>query len=714
MNQYKCFATLIAVCLLVPAVCAAQATTPVKATGPVKPITHEALWMMKRVGAPAVSPDGKWAVFSVVEPSYETDKAVSDLWLVPTDGLKPPRRLTNTKAAEDDVVWSPDSASIAFSTKREGDEAEQIYILNLAEGGEARRLTSISTGARNPQWRPDGNAILFESLVYPNASDDEANKKIAAERKARKYNVREYEHFPVRYWNQWLDDRQPTVLIQSLEPGSTAKDILSPTTLAHTSGFSGAETETSVTLAPIWSPDGHEVVFTATTERWNAASAEVGYHLYRVSADGGAEPRIVTPAAGDYREATFARDGKALFFKYEPQDSEIYHIAQLHKVAWPAGGQPTQVTRDFDRETARYALTPDGKLVYLLVPDAANENLYRVSTDGGKPTLVIAPTTGGYTALDIAQKAAKPILIGAYGSSISPAEIVRIDPAQRSHVNLTRIDTAAAAAIDWRTPEHFYFTSAKGRNIHNMIVLPPAFDPAKKYPMLVLIHGGAASNNPDQIGLRWNYHLLAAPGYVILMTDYTGSTGFGEKFAQAIKLDPLKTPGDEINQAVDEAIKRYPFIDASRLCASGASYGGHLANWIEATTTRYKCIISHAGEVDLTSQWGMSDGIYGREVTNGGPPWAGSAIWRDQSPITYAANWKTPMLLSIGERDFRVPIGNTLENWSTLQRMHVPSRLLVWPDAWHWITKPEDSRHFYEEVHKWLATYLKDAAPAAN
>jgi dipeptidyl aminopeptidase/acylaminoacyl peptidase len=706
MNQYKYFATLIAACLLAPVVAAAQAATPVK------PITHETLWMMKRVGTPAVSPDGKWVVFSVLEPSYETDKAVSDLWLVPTDGLKPPRRLTNTKAPEDDVVWSPDSTSIAFSTKREGDDAEQIYILGLAEGGEAHRLTNISTGARNPQWRPDGKAILFESLVYPNASDDEANKKVAAERKARKYNVRVYEHFPVRFWNQWLDDRQPTLLIQSIEPGSAPKDILSATTLARTSGFSGAETDTSVTLAPLWSPDGHEVVFTATTERWNAASAEVGYHLYRVAADGGAEPSIVTPASGDYREATFSRDGKALFFKYEPNDTEIYHIAQLRKVAWPIGGQPTLVTRDFDRETARFALTPDGKLVYLLVPDAANENLYRVSTEGGKPSLVIAPSTGGYTALDIAQKAAKPILIGAYGSSVSPAEIVRIDPAQRTHVNLTRIDTAAAAAIDWRAPENFYFTSAKGRNIHNMLVLPPAFDPSKKYPLLVLIHGGAASNNPDQIGLRWNYHLLAAPGYVILMTDYTGSTGFGEKFAQAIKLDPLKTPGDEINQAVDEAIKRYPYIDGSKLCAAGASYGGHLANWIEATTTRYKCIISHAGEVDLATQWGTSDGIYGREVTNGGPPWAGSAIWRDQSPITYAANWKTPMLLSIGERDFRVPIGNTLENWSTLQRMHVPSRLLVWPDAWHWITKAEDSRHFYEEVHNWLASYLKDAAPA--
>jgi dipeptidyl aminopeptidase/acylaminoacyl peptidase len=705
MNHSKFCATFIAACLLVPLVSTAQSTA--QPTSP-KPITHEALWMMKRVGAPVVSPDGKWVVFSIVEPSYETDKSVSDLWLVPADGLKPPRRLTNTKAAEDDVAWSPDSAAIAFSTKREGDEAEQIYILNLAEGGEARRLTGISTGARKPQWRPDGKAILFESLVYPNASNDEANKKIAEERKARKYNVRVYEHFPIRFWNQWLDDRQPTILIQSLEPGSTPKDILSATTLARTSGFSGTETETSVTLAPLWSPDGHEVVFTATTERWNASFAQVGYHLYRVAADGGKEPSVITPASGDYDEATFSRDGKALFFKYAPQDSEIYHLAQLEKLAWPTGGPPTVVTRDFDRETARYALTPDGKLAYLLVPDAANENLYRVPTEGGKPTLVIAPSTGGYTALDIAQKAAKPTLIASYGSSVSPAEIVRIDPARRSHVNLTKIDTTAAAAIDWQPPQHFYFTSAKGRNIHSMIVLPPAFDAAKKYPLLVLIHGGPASSNPDQIGLRWNYHLLAAPGYVILMTDYTGSTGFGEKFAQAIKLDPLKTPGDEINQAVDEAIKRYTFIDATRMCAAGASYGGHLANWIEATTTRYKCIVSHAGEVDLTTQWGISDSIYGREMTNGGPPWEGNAIWRDQSPITYAAQWKTPMLLSIGERDYRVPLGNTLENWSTLQRMHVPSRLLVWPDAWHWITKPEDSRHFYEEVHGWLAQYLKD------
>jgi len=453
-------------------------------------------------------------------------------------------------------------------------------------------------------------------------------------------------------------------------------------------------------------------VFTATTERWHAAYSHVGYHLYRMAADGG-EPTVISPASGEYHDAAFSPDGKSLFFKYELQDSEVYHLARLKKVAWPAGGEPSLVARDFDRDVARYALSSDGKSAYLLVPEAGKENLYRVATQGGKPELIIEPATGGYTSLEIAEKAVKPTLIAGYGSSVSPTEIVRIDAGRHSHINLTQVNTATAAAIDWQPPQHFYFTSAKGRHIHSMMVLPPAFDPAKKYPMLVLIHGGPASNNPDQIGLRWNYHLLASPGYVILMTDYTGSTGFGEKFAQAIKLDPLRTPGDEINQAVDEAIKRYPFIDGSRLCAAGASYGGHLANWIEATTTRYKCIVSHAGEVDLTTQWGISDSIYGRELTNGGPPWGGNPIWRDQSPITYAANWKTPMLLSIGERDFRVPLGNSLENWSTLQRMHVPSRLLVWPDAWHWITKPEDSRHFYQEVQNWLAIYLNDATPAA-
>ncbi|MDB6093514.1 MAG: dipeptidyl aminopeptidase [Verrucomicrobia bacterium] len=266
--------------------------------------------------------------------------------------------------------------------------------------------------------------------------------------------------------------------------------------------------------------------------------------------------------------------------------------------------------------------------------------------------------------------------------------------------------------IDWLPLEHFSFKAADGREIHNMIVKPPAFDPAKKYPLFVVIHGGAANMWHDAFVLRWNYHLLAQPGYVVLLTDYKGSTGYGEEFARSIQFDPLKGPADEVNQAADEAIKRYAFIDASRQAAGGASYGGHLANWLQATTTRYKAIVSHAGEMDLVMQWGTSDSILAREINSGSPIWGDSKVWREQSPVMQGGNhakgtgFVTPILITVGELDFRVPMNNALMNFATQQRLNVPSKLLVFPEAGHWVLRGEDSRYWYGEVHAWLAKWL--------
>jgi dipeptidyl aminopeptidase/acylaminoacyl peptidase len=345
--------------------------------------------------------------------------------------------------------------------------------------------------------------------------------------------------------------------------------------------------------------------------------------------------------------------------------------------------------------------------VYFLAEEAGHEKLFEASLVVGQPRLAFDIETGVYTNLSVATESRRPVLVANFESATRPPEVVRVDVARGSHVELTRFNEAKVATLDLEPPRHFWFTSSQGRRIHNMLVVPPGFDPSKKYPLFVVIHGGPHTMWRDQWVTRWNYHLLAKPGYVVLLTNYSGSTGFGEGFAQAIQGDPLRTPGAEVNEAADIALRDYPFIDGTRQCAGGASYGGHLANWLQATTTRYRCLISHAGLINLESQWGTSDTVYGREVNNGGPVWEQGPVWREQNPIRYAASFKTPTLVTIGERDFRVPLNNSLEYWTVLQRQQVPSRLVVFPDENHWILKGENSRLFYQEVHDWLARWLR-------
>ena len=671
-----------------------------------QPLTHETMWLMKRVGAPAISPDGKWVVFSVTEPSYDEKEQASDLWIAPSDGSAKPRKLTGTKAGESDASWAPDSRRIAFSAKRDADEQSQIYILDLA-GGEAQRVTNLSTGARSPKFRPDGKAISFVSSVYPGAADDEANKKAAKEEKDRKEKVRVFDSFPIRQWDRWVDVKQPHVFIQALDSG-TAKDVIAGSKLVAEVGFGGTGGgEGREVLNAEWTPDGQWLVFSATTGRNTGAFAEVAFDLYRVSANGG-EPEKLTGGTGGYDDLTFSGDGKTLYAAFNPNNAKVYNLNRLVAFDWPSMKNERTIAQT-DRSVDNFLVSNDGKTIYFTAEDSGLVKIFSVPSAGGAAKVFIEPQRGIYTGLAIADDA--PVVVGQWSSSVDPAEVVRIDLTAKNHRNLTDFNVEKAKTIDWQAPQHFRFTSKRGRKIHNMIVLPPAFDATKKYPLFVLIHGGAANMWRDAISLRWNYHLLAKPGYVMLMTNYTGSTGFGEEFAQNIQGDPLRGPAEELMEAADEAIKRYPFIDASRQVAGGASYGGHLAYALEAWSgTRFKALIAHAGLINLETQWSTSDAVYGRELMNLGPVWEQNEVWRTQSPARYAAQFKTPMLLSVGERDFRVPMNNTLEAWTLLQRLRIPSRLLVWPEENHWILNAENSRVFYREVDQWLRRWVTPGA----
>jgi dipeptidyl aminopeptidase/acylaminoacyl peptidase len=672
-------------------------------------ITHEDVWLMKRVGAPVASPDGKWAVFSVVEPAYDAKEQWSDLWIKSLTDESPARRLTYSKGAEAGANWSPDSRRIAFSAKREGDEAPQIYVLTL-DGGEAERVTTLTLGALQPKWSPDGRQLLFTSEVFPGAADEEANKKAAKEHKDRKYNARAYEQFPPRFWDKWLDEKKPHLFVQDVKAGATARDLLAGSKLATSPGFGGAFGDEGQTLDAEWTPDGTGAVFTAAVNRQEAARAAVTAPIFLVDAKGG-EPRQLTDGGGRYSELSFSPDGKGLFSLFDSQTpGKVYDLDRLVRFPWPFASTGRKVlTASFDRAVARYAQPVGSDRIFLISEHAGLEKLYSVGATGGEVRDEASPAQGCLGGLNAGGKA----LVGLWESAVNPPEVYSLNGAPKA---LTSFNVDKAAGLDWSPVEHFWFTSSRGKQIHNLLVKPAGFDPTKKYPLLVVIHGGAASMWKDAYVVRWNYHLLAQPGYVLLLTDYSGSTGYGEEFARSIQFDPLKGPGDELNEAADYAIKNYPFIDGTRLAAAGASYGGHLANWLQATTTRYKCIISHAGEADLAMQWGTSDGIFGREVNSGSPIWGDSKVWREQSPVLQGGNhdkgtgFLTPILITVGEMDFRVPMNNALMNFATQQRLGVPSKLIVFPEENHWILKGEDSRYWYTEVQAWLAKYLKQSS----
>jgi dipeptidyl aminopeptidase/acylaminoacyl peptidase len=693
---------LVLIALFAPAALAAQAR---------RPITHEDVFLMKRLASPALSPDGRWAVISVTEPSYTESEATTDLWIVPADGSAQPRRLTSSRGGEGGATWSPDGRRIAFSARREGDDVAQLYILDIAGGGEAQRVTTISTGAGSPQWRPDGRALLFVSRVHPGAASDSANRAEAAARRARRYNARVYEGFPIRFFDQWLDDLSPHLFVVELEgPGSTPLDLLAGTRLAAEPGFGSGGANQG--LPAVWAPDGESVIFAASRNRNEAAFAEVVTHLFQVSSRGG-EPRQLT-TGGDYTSPRFSPDGRTLYALASPSTEFVFNHNRLVAWAWPALGAPRTVAGDTAHSAGAFVPSPDGRSVYLMSQLPGRTAIFRAAATGDRLDEVGRQGRGSYGAMAIGGTTAAPSLVAIWESAVNPPELVRVELPTGRTTPLTRFNAERAAQLDWQPVREFWFTSSRGRRIHNFVVVPPGFDSTRQYPLFTVIHGGPHSQWLDQFVLRWNYHLLGAPGYVVLLTNYTGSTGFGERFARNIQGDPLRTPGDEINEAVDEAIRQFRFVDANRLVAGGASYGGHLANWLAVTSTRYRALISHAGLWDLESQYGTSDVVYGRERNVGSPPWEDHPLWRDQSPMRHAGNLRTPVLVTVGERDYRVPMNNAIEFWTALQRMRVPSRFIVFPTENHWILNGENSRFFYREVHAWIARWLEVPAPAVG
>jgi dipeptidyl aminopeptidase/acylaminoacyl peptidase len=681
-------------------------------------MSHDDMWLMRRLAAPTVSPDGELVLVTVVAPAYDPQEESTDLWVIRADGRGDPRQLTNSKGAEVGATWSPDGRRIAFVFREEGEFVPQLYVADI-EAAKVARLTNLSTGVRSPKWSPDGKSIAFVSDVFPGAVNDAQNRLEFIARRDSKTSARVYDGFPIRLWDRWLDERRPHLLLIASEPGAEARDLFAQWPAAQLPSFGGRINEVTEVIEFAWAPDGRSIVFVATLARDQGAHAAVVDDLYSIDINA-SQPRRLTDDGLSYSEPVFAPDGTWFVAgASEVTSRKVYTATRLVRFPWPfdpAGA--IRIAGGLDRDPRRHVVSRDNEGIFFTAEDSGHEKIYRAPANGGAASVWFDPGDGVVSALDIGGTR-RSILAVVTEAASSPPEVAVITPGRKLN-RISSFNRSRARQLDLPPVEEFWFTSSKGRRIHSLLIRPAGFDASRKYPVFVSIHGGPHSMARDGFMVRWNYHLFAGSDYVVLATNYSGSTGFGEAFSQGTQGDPLKTPGDEILEALDAALAKFPFLDGRRVAAGGASYGGHLTGWLQATTTRFRCLVSHAGMVNVTSQWGTSDVIYHRELNMNGPVWEQGEIWTTQNPARFAdrnatgEGWVTPMLVTACERDFRVPINNAIETWSYLQRLEIPSRLIVFPDENHWILKGENSRFWYSEVKAWLDKWtLPEVKPAA-
>ncbi|HUO33426.1 MAG TPA: S9 family peptidase [Candidatus Acidoferrum sp.] len=659
---------------------------------PRRAITFEDLISMHRVSDPQISPDGKWIAYSVSTPDLEANHSTRNIWIVPAAGGES-RQLTQG-GTDERPRWSPDGSKVAFLSSRGG--TPEVYEVGL-EGGDAVRVTSISTGADNELWSPDRKWIAFISRVYPSCKTDACNAERDAQVDSSKVKAREYDELLYRHWTDWWDGKRSHLFVVSAE-GGEARD-LTPGANYDVPPFNLGEPE-----AIAFSPDSKELCFTASTDK-DAAESTNG-DLFTVQVSGTSEPARITTNKGNDWGPAYSPDGK--WIAYRAQFTPGYESDRWRLMLYDrANAKHTDLTENFDRNIESIAWSPDSRAIYFQAEDKAEMPVYRISAQAGsKPRVIIPQTFNSEFSLGADGK----LLALAQSSAAAPTEIFTANSDGSGVKQLTHQNDAILAKLDLPPVEPFWFEGAEKTQVEGLLLKPPHFDATKKYPLLLLIHGGPQGAWDDNWGYRWNPQVMAAPGYVTLMINPRGSTGYGQKFVEEISKDWGGKVYEDLMDGVDAALEKFPFIDGSRMAAAGGSYGGYMVDWIATHNGRFKCLISHAGPYDEVAMYGATEELWFMNWEFGGPPWSHPDLYKKWSPNEYAeelGKYKTPTLVIGGELDFRVPYTQDLEFFTALQVQNVPSKLLIFPDEGHWVLKPQNSRIWYKTFSGWLAEYLQ-------
>ena len=653
------------------------------------PLTAETMWQLKRIGAPAISPDGKFAVYGVTRFDAENDKGDADLYRVATAGGKP-ERLTSMKGNESEPAWSPDGRFIAFVAKRGDDKQSQLYVI-AANGGEATRVGDVPTGVSAPKWFPDSKRIAFITDVWPDITDWAKTREKLKEREDSKMSAMAWDRPPVTHWDHFIEDRIPHLYSIAIEGGT-------PTAITLGSGHSLELREAEADSYDI-SPDGTEVAFVANTD---ASGIDENHDVYVVATTGGPARNVTAdnPAVDD--SPSYSPDGRWLAYSKQAIKGFYGDTQQLWLIDRKSGAPGRRIAADWDRSVSGIAWAPDAKSFYASVDDAATGRIYRF--DVAKGTQHALTEGSSYSAPAIDGKPA--VLVSLRQSFTEPPTLVAVSTKNGTATKLSDHNDAQLDATAFGKVESVTFKGADGADIQMWVVYPPGFDAAKKYPLYLLLHGGPHNGIQDSWTFRWNAQVFSSWGYVTAWHNFHGSSGFGQAFTDSINPDGITKPYEDTIKAAEWFASK-PWIDAERMAAGGGSYGGFLASVLLGREHPFKTLVAHAAVYDNYTMYG---GDYGAEKNRFFEAWERPEEWAKYSPSTSAANFKTPTLVIHGQLDQRVPLNNGTELFHILQNRGVPSRLVYYPDENHWILKRQNSLFWYDETKNWLARY----APAGG
>ena len=663
----------------------------VHAQAPAKrPITFDDLIKMHRISESQASRDGKWVAYAISTPDMELNRGVSNIWIIPTAGGE---AIQVTQGGRDaSPAWSPDGKTLAFLSAREG--TSQVYLLSM-DGGEAKKLTQLSTGVDLFKWAPDGKSIAFTSSVYVDCKDDACNAKRDEEKEKSKVKAHIYDHLLYRHWDHWSDGKRSHLFVMTADGGSPARDLTPQADYDIPPDVRGDPGDIN------FSPDSKEICYTAVTDKVEAISTNADLFVVPIS---GGEAKRITSNPGYDGNPVYSPNERAI--AYHAQLTAGYEADRWRVMLYDRQtGKSTDLTAGFDRSAGSLAWSPDSKTIYFTAENETLQPVYAMEARAGAtPKKLLDGYNGAFSFSGDAS-----VLVTERTSLTSPTELFVATGDGGGLRQLTHHNDAILEPLEMNAPESFWFEGAEGTKVEAMVVRPPNFTATKKYPMLVLLHGGPQTMWDIAWGYRWNAQVFSAPGYVTLMINRRGSTGFGQKFTDEITNDWGGKAYVDVMKGVDAAIAKYPFIDKSRLAAAGGSYGGYMADWLATHTDRFKAIISHAGVYDKVSMYATEE-LWFEEHDMQGTPWTAPENYKKWSPSTYAAElgkYKTPTLVVAGERDYRVPYTQSLEFFTALQRQGVPSKLLLFPDEGHWVLKPQNSQLWYKTFLDWLAEYVK-------